>query len=52
MNISFEYHPESLLILPLLAVTQGECDDPDCESEHWQISMGWIVWNLEICFEL
>ncbi len=41
-----EYHPEALLILPLLGISLGECSDPECDADHWRISVGWFVWTV------
>ena len=41
--IEGEFHPEMFLILPQIAVTHGTCDDPACLSNHWRLTVGWLV---------
>lgn len=51
MSIFLEFHAESLLVLPLLGVALGECENPKCEAEHWMVSIGWLLWTAEILIE-
>jgi|GEM_PF-2836299 len=51
MTIQCEFHPEALLILPLLGFSMGECENPDCQAEHWMISAGWLMWSVDFIFD-
>lgn len=51
MRIEFEFHPEVLLVLPLLLIGHGECENPQCNAEHWVIALGWIVWDISLFIE-
>lgn len=52
MSFEFEYHPQGLMILPFLGLAAGECEDPQCEAEHYLITIGWLFWSLEIVFQM
>lgn len=51
MSIYFNFEPTSLLILPLLGIQLGECENPDCKTQHWMVTIGWLVWSLDFVFE-
>ena len=48
--IAFEFHPEQIFILPLLAVEYGVCENPECETSHIRINIGWLVGSIEFYF--
>jgi hypothetical protein len=48
--IEAELHPEMFLVLPLIGITKGECHDPQCDRDHWRVSVGWLVGSLHFIF--
>lgn len=46
--MEFEYHDDLFFILPMLGIQAGECEYPECESSHYQISIGWLCWSINI----
>lgn len=53
MNVEFEFesHPDALLITPLVLIGRGECENPECQAEHWVLSLGWLIWDVSFFFE-
>jgi hypothetical protein len=51
MSVYFEFHPENFFVLPLLAIAEGECDNPGCEAQHFMVAIGWFAWTLQLHFE-
>jgi hypothetical protein len=45
-----EYHPWNFLVLPCVLISCGTCDRRGCDSEHWRLTIGWIVWSLHLDF--
>lgn len=41
-----ETHPDLFFVLPTVAVTQGQCSDPQCGTTHWRLSLGWFIWSV------
>jgi len=48
--MTFEFHPEAIFVLPLLAVQHGECADAHCGAEHWLLEVGWLCFSAQIVF--
>jgi hypothetical protein len=46
MSLSFEYHLDTFLILPLFALHDMECDNPQCGETHSCLSFGWLLWSI------
>lgn len=44
------YHADLFLFLPMLAVQQGECANPECKEKHYLLNVGWLAWSIEIIF--
>jgi hypothetical protein len=43
--MEWEFHPEMFLVTPLVAFSQGECEDT-CKEQHYRISLGWLCLSL------
>lgn len=50
MQLYFEEHFEMLVLTPVIAITRGECSNPECAAVHWQFSFSWIFWTLDLFF--
>jgi len=48
--IEGDFHPDMIHLLPVLAITHGECGDPTCGADHWRVSIGWLVGSLHFYF--
>ena len=48
--IAFEFHPEQIFLLPLLAIEHGTCENPECTESHWHVSVGWLVGSVSFYF--
>ena len=48
--IEAEFHPNEMLLLPLIAVGYTTCSNPACETSHWRISLGWTVVSFHFYF--
>ena len=48
--IECEFHPGMLLILPHIALTHGECSNPECVENHWRLTFGWVVGSIHFIF--
>ena len=46
----FESHYDMLAITPALVITAGSCEDPNCKSAHWRITLDWVFWRLDYSF--
>lgn len=50
MQTDFEFHPQTIALLPILAVCSARCTDPECGAEHYVLQVGWLCWTLSIYF--
>jgi hypothetical protein len=48
--IEGEIHADVLLVLPQVAVTVATCEDPLCGTQHWRLTIGWMVWSVHVYF--
>ena len=48
--IEGEFHPDTFLVLPALAISKGECGNAQCTAAHWRVSLGWIVGSVHFYF--
>lgn len=48
MNVSFEFHPTAVLVTPLFAIQFARCEDAACAENHWMVTVGWLLWELEV----
>ena len=46
--IEFVFHPWNFLVTPVVVISCGSCGNPRCESNHWRLSGGWILWSIHI----
>jgi hypothetical protein len=50
MIIEMAYHPDGLIITPLLAIVAADCDNPLCDESHYRFSAGWLFWTIHIFY--
>lgn len=43
-------HPESVVILPAVVISLATCNDEACDATHWQFSLSFLIWTLEVTF--
>ena len=48
--IEAEFHPDTILLLPELAITHGHCASEVCQDNHWRVTIGWIVGSIHFYF--
>ena len=47
MKFWTDYHPDSCVLLPALAVTLGRCENPDCASVHAvRFTLSVLLWSF------
>ena len=51
ITVETEFHPEALLLSPLIGIVRGECGNPDCCAEHWMVTLGWLLWDVSFVFQ-
>lgn len=44
--MEWEYTDDQFLITPLLGISCGECEDQECESNHYRFTIGWLCFQL------
>jgi len=49
--MNFDYHPWNFLLLPVVLISCGSCDDATCDSDHWRFTIGWFVWSIHFDFD-
>ncbi len=47
-NYHFETHFDMLVLTPAVAISSGECNNPECHTSHWLITMSWLFWTAEV----
>jgi hypothetical protein len=45
VSVDFEFHPEMLAILPVVAIGAAQCEC--CEEMNYCLVLGWLCWSLE-----
>jgi len=48
IGFSFIYHRDVLILLPLVAVFSGHCDNPHCDGLHHGIRIAWLFWDFDL----
>lgn len=45
----FLYDPRRVWLVPVVAVSTVECDNPDCEGTHGlALEIGWLFWVVRV----
>lgn len=48
MGHEFTQHFDMMILLPLVIITHGECENPACLEQHWRLTLGFLFWSIEI----
>lgn len=48
MQTEFITRFDLLAITPLIAVSETECEDKSCSAKHYQLTLMWMFWTLNV----